>query len=114
MAKNSHGGLKVLGLAAVAAAAAGAYFFYGPGGSKNRRNLKSWMVKARAEVMENVENLKDVSEKSYDQVVDKVIAKYKKVKSIAPNELAAVQKELKSSWKAVKSEVDKAAKKVRS
>jgi hypothetical protein len=114
MAKGSNGALKVgLGLAAVAAAAAGAFFFYGPQGTKNRRNLKAWTVKARAEVMENIENLQNVTEKSYDQTVDKVLAKYKKVKSIAPNELTRVQKELKSSWKAIKREMDKAAKKLK-
>lgn len=112
MAKSKSGGaVKVgLGVAAVAAAAAGAYFFYGPSGAKNRKNLKAWTVKARAEVMERVENLKDVSEKTYNQVVSQVLDKYKKLKNVAPADLAAVQKELKSSWKAIKSEIDKATK----
>jgi len=104
--KNGSGAAKVgLGLAAVAAAAAGAYFFYGPNGSSNRKELKSWAVKAKGEVMANVEKLKDVSEKSYAETVKKVMAKYKKVKSIAPKELAIVEKELKSSWNAVKAEM---------
>jgi hypothetical protein len=112
MAK-SNGGLKVLGVAAVAAAAAGAYFFYGPNGSKNRKTLKAWSVKARAEVMENVEKLKDVSEKTYNETIDKVLSKYKKLKTVAPKELAEVQKELKSSWKAVRAEMGKAAKQMK-
>ena len=114
MAKKNSGGLKVgLGLAAVAAAAAGAYFFYGKNGAKNRKHLKAWTVKAKGEVMENLEKLSDVSEKTYNKTVDQVLAKYKKLKHVAPKELAEVQKELKSSWKMVKSEVDKAAKKIK-
>jgi hypothetical protein len=114
MAKNNgngRGGLAVgLSVAAIAAAAAGAYFFYGPNGAKNRKNLRAWTVKARGEVMESVEKLRDVSEKTYNQTVDKVMSKYKKLKNVAPKEIAAVTRELKSSWKAVKSEMDKAAK----
>ena len=108
--QNSKGGAGLsvgIGLAAVAAAAAGAYFFYGPSGAKNRKNLKSWAVKAKAEVMENVEKMKDVTEKTYDQTVSTVMAKYKKLKNIAPGELAEVQKDLKDSWKSVKAEIDK-------
>jgi hypothetical protein len=116
MAKKNNSNLKVgvgLGLAAVAAAAAGAYFFYGPSGSKNRKNMKAWAVKAKGEVMENVEKLSNISEKTYNQTVDQVLAKYKKLKHVAPKELADVQKELKSSWKAVKTEIDKAGKKLK-
>lgn len=111
MAKGKSGGNAVkvgLGVAAVAAAAAGAYFFYGPNGAKNRKNLKTWTVKAKAEVMEKVENLKDVTEKTYTQTVNQVLDKYKKLKHVAPADLAAIQKELKGSWKAIQSEIDKA------
>lgn len=111
MAKK-HGGIKLLGLAAVAAAAAGAYYFYGKDGVKNRKAVKSWAMKAKAEVMENLEKLTDVSETTYNKTVDQVLAKYKKVKSVAPKELSDLQKELKSHWKSVKSEVEKAAKKI--
>jgi hypothetical protein len=113
MAKqNKHTGLKVLGLAAAAAAAAGTYYFYGAkNAAKNRAQLKSWAVKARGEVMEKIENLKDISEKTYNTAVDQVVKKYKKMKQVAPKELAALQKELKGSWKAVKSEVAKHTKK---
>ncbi len=116
MAKKGKGNVIAgvgLGLAAVAAAAAGAYFFYGPNGSKNRKHLKSWAVKAQGEVMEKIEKLSDVSEKSYNATVDEVLSKYKKLKHVAPKELAEVAKELKSSWKSVKAEVAKAAKKVK-
>lgn len=109
--QNGHGVIKAgLGLAAVAAAAAGAYYFYGKDGAKNRKQLKSWVVKAKGELMEEIESLKDVSETTYDKSVDKVLAKYKKLKTVAPKEWAQVQKDFKSSWKSVKSEIAKAAK----
>lgn len=110
---GSNAGKIGLGVAAIAAAAAGAYFFYGSKNAvKNRRNLKSWAVKARGEVMENLEKLSDVTEQSYNKVVKDVLAKYKKLKNVAPGELAEMQKELTSSWRSIKTEVQKAAKKV--
>lgn len=109
--KSGSGALKVgLGLAAAAAAAAGAYYFYGNDGAKHRKQLKGWAVKAKGELMEKVEGLKDVTEATYSDAVDKVLAKYKKLKTVAPKEWAEVQKDFKSSWKSVKSEISKAAK----
>ncbi|MBX4188069.1 MAG: hypothetical protein KW793_02950 [Candidatus Doudnabacteria bacterium] len=114
MVKKKHGGMKIgLGLAAIAAAAAGAYFFYGPNGSKNRKNMKAWAVKAKGELMERIETLSDISEKTYNQTVDTVLAKYKKLKHVAPKELAEVSRELKSSWKIVKGEIEKASRKLK-
>jgi hypothetical protein len=114
MAKNNGGkALGVgLGLAAAAAAAAGAYYFYGKDGSKNRKALKSWMVKAKGDVMEHVEKLQNVSEQTYTKVVNDVMAKYKKLKTATPAEIAAMTKELKGHWKSIKSELDKASKRV--
>jgi gas vesicle protein len=114
MAKAKHNGLKVgFGLAAVAAAAAGAYYFYGANGAKNRKQLKSWMVKAQGEVMEKIESLKDVSEEKYEDVVSQVLAKYKKVKNATPAEVEKYARELKSHWKSIKADIAKHAKKLK-
>lgn len=114
MAKAHHSGLRVgLGLAAMAAAAAGAYFFYGKNGAKNRKQLKSWMVKAQGEVMERLEKLEDVSEDGYHKIVSEVLSKYKKVKNATPAELAKFSKELKSHWKSIKTDLGKAVKNVK-
>lgn len=111
--KNGGKALGVgLGLAAIAAAAAGAYYFYGKDGAKNRKALKGWMVKARGEVMDQVENLKNVSEQTYTKVVNDVMAKYKKLKKATPGEIAQMTRELKGHWRAIKSELDKAGQKV--
>ena len=104
--KDSQGisdGLKTgFGLAAVAAAAAGAYYFYGAkDATKNRKAMKSWMVKAKGEVMEKMEKLKEVTQDGYEQAVMQVMDKYKKIKDIDPTELSALASELQGSWKKI-------------
>ncbi len=109
--------VKGLGIAGAAAAAiAGGYFFYGKEGAKHRKNLKSWMVKAKSEVMEKLEKAKDLSEESYNETVDLVSAKYSSLKHVAPEEIQAFARDLKKHWKDIKREiapapVKKAAKK---
>ena len=96
---EGHGmeiGLALAGIATVA----GAVFLYGTdAGKKKRKQIKGWTLKAKGEVVEKLEKLKDVNEESYHKVVDTVAAKYKAIKSIAPEELAEVVADLKKSWK---------------
>ena len=62
MKKSHMSGAVGLGLAAItAAAAAGAYFLYGKDGAKNLKKIKSWSLKAKAEVLEKLEKAKDIS-----------------------------------------------------
>ena len=60
--QNNTGVALGVGVAAAAAvAAAGAYWFYGSDhASQHRKQVKSWMLKARAEVMEAVEKVEDI------------------------------------------------------
>lgn len=96
---DGHGleiGLAIAGLATVA----GAVFLYGTdAGKQKRKQIKGWTLKAKGEVVEKLEKLKDVNEESYHKVVDAVTAKYKTIKTIAPEELAEVVDDLKKSWK---------------
>ncbi|MCX6763697.1 MAG: hypothetical protein NTZ97_03115 [Candidatus Moranbacteria bacterium] len=96
------------GLAAVAVAAAGIYFLYGTKkGAKTRKQIRGWMLKAKGEILEKMENMKDLSEEAYDKIIDEVSAKYKVVKSIDKKDLEQFAKELKSHWKDIKKEMDK-------
>jgi len=95
-------GISVGLAAAAAAAAAGAYFLYGKDGAKNRKAVKGWMLKARGEVMDKMENLESVSEAKYREIVDTVIRGYKSAKNASPAELAAAAAELKSHWNSIK------------
>ena len=99
------------GIAALAAFAAAGYFLYGKDGAKSRKKVRGWMLKAKGEVLEGVEKMKDVSEADYKMIVDKVGAKYKTVKNIDPAEVEAMVKELHGHWKNIKKSISPAPKK---
>jgi hypothetical protein len=120
MAKKAMStGTKVMvgtGLAALAVAgAAGAYFLYGKNGAKNRKAVKTWAMRAKADVIDKLEKAKVVSEENYHMIVDGALTKYAAMKGVAPEELAALSKELKSHWKSIKSQLSpkKAVKKAK-
>jgi gas vesicle protein len=95
---------KVTAIAGAAiAAAAGAYFLYGTKqGKKVQKKVKSWALKAKAEVLEKLEKAKDVSEDSYNNIVSTVMSKYEKLKAEHGPEVEAVKKELMNYWKSLK------------
>ncbi len=104
MAKKSTRKKKgTLGLKAtlIGAAAAG-YYLYGPKGAANRKKVKAWTLKAKGEVLERFEKVKEVSDDSYAETVDKVTTKYGKMKSVGEVEAAKLNRELKRHWKAIK------------
>ena len=104
MKKSSNIGAK-LGLAglAVAGIAAG-YFLYGKDGAKNRKAIKTWTLRAKADVLEKLEKAKEVSEDTFQSVVDEISTKYgSKVKDISPEDVALFAKDLKKHWKDIKS-----------
>ncbi|HAT68195.1 MAG: hypothetical protein A2481_04100 [Candidatus Yonathbacteria bacterium RIFOXYC2_FULL_47_9] len=112
--KKATTGAKVAvgaGIAALAAFAAAGYFLYGKDGAKNRKKVRGWMLKAKGEVLEGVEKMKDVSEADYKLIVDKVGAKYKAVKNIDPAEVEAMVRELHGHWKNIKKTISPAPKK---
>ena len=92
--------------AAVAAAAAGAYFLYGTNeGKKQRKKIRGWALKAKGEVLEQLENLKEVNEEAYNKVVETVTRKYKDLKQVDPSELASMARELKGHWNSIQREL---------
>ena len=101
VAKNvALAGLAIAGLA-------GAYFLYGSkDAKKNRNKVKSWMLKAKAEVMDKLEKAKDVSEDKFHTIVDDAAKKYgSKMKDLSPEDVQAFAKSLKKHWKDIKKEV---------
>lgn len=89
--------LGLVGLAA--AAAAGAYFLYGSKeGAKRRAKIRGWSLKAKGEVLDRLEGLKEVNQEAYDKVVDTVTDKYKKMKNVDVAELALLTQDLKRHW----------------
>lgn len=102
--KKNYGAIKSTVAVGVAlAAAAGAYFLYGTKeGRKQKKKIQGWAVKAKGEVLEKLEGMKDVNEATYKQVVASVLSKYKKLKKDHSKEIDAVSKELVGHWKNLK------------
>jgi hypothetical protein len=96
--KNQAVGIGV-GLTAAVAAAAGAYFLYGSkNAAKNRKAVKSWMLKAKAEVLEKIEQAKDMTKEEYEQLIDTVTTTYQGVKDASKTDLSQFKKEMKDHW----------------
>lgn len=96
-----------MGLAAAAVAGlASAYFLYGSkDAAKNRKKAKGWMLKAKGEVLEQVEKLKEIDKEQFMKVVDTVTAKYEKLASAGQGEAQKLGAELKKHWKEIEKEV---------
>jgi len=111
--KNSHVGVAtVIGGLAAAAAVGGYYLYHSKDAQKKLKHVKGWMVKAKGEVLEKIEKLKEVNQEAYHKVIDSVLSRYEKVSHIDTAELAKVSKELKSHWKTIQSELKEGTKKV--
>jgi len=118
LSTNQKVGIGV-GLTAAAVAAAGAYFLHGsPNAKKNRRVVKSWMLKAKAEVLEGLEKAEEMTEDEFNQLVVTVSKSYGKLKNASNADIASFKKEMKENWpkivkegKALSKKVSKVAKK---
>jgi len=95
--------LTAVGVGAAAVAAAGAYWFYGSkNASEHRRNVRSWMLKARADVLEAVEDATEkageVSKEMYTNIVEEVLKRYSMVAGVTSAEIRHVKEDMKETW----------------
>lgn len=91
-----------IGLTTAAVAAASAYFMYGSkGAAKNRKAVKSWALKAKAEVLEKLEDAQEMTQKEYDEVVKAVSGAYVGAKNASKKDIIEFSKEMKDHWKAI-------------
>ncbi len=98
--KNIQTGAVVAGIAGLTAAAIGAYYLYGhKDAHKNRAKVKSWMLKAKGEVLEQFENAESVTESAYTSALDAVVSKYNQLKKADPEEIADFVNHMKDTWK---------------
>lgn len=87
---------------------AGTYFLYGSESArKNRKKIKSWAFKAKGEVLEQLENMKDMSEEAYRGVVKEIADKYKNLKNIDASKIEEFASELFSYWSKIKNDAEK-------
>ncbi len=109
--KKESGVVMAMGLGALAALSAGAYFLYGTKeGAKKRVKIKGWMLKAKGEVLEKMEALKEVNEETYNKVLSTVMKKYEGLKNIDQAEVALLMTDLKKHWVNIKKHIDGATK----
>lgn len=109
-----------VGLTAAAVAAAGTYFLYGSkSATKNRKTVKSWMLKGKAEVLEKLEDAKEMSQEEYEDLINSVAATYAGLKTASKVDIKTFKAEMKDHWqdieksaKPIKKAVKKAVKKV--
>ena len=95
-----------VGLTATALAAMGGYFLYGSkDAAQNRRKAKSWMLMAKAEVLEGLENAQHMTKEEYETLVQKVVKGYKTAKKASASELLEFAKDMHGHWK----EIERAA-----
>lgn len=100
----------IVGISAgVVALAATSYYFFGPEGKKNRDKLKGWMIKMKGEIVDKLEDAKEVTESVYNQIVDSVAANYMKGGKVAEADVRAFVANLKRQWAGI-SRVSKAKK----
>ncbi len=91
-----------VGLTAAAVAAAGAYFLAGSKkAAQNRKAVKSWMLKAKAEVLEGLEKAQAMSQKEYEELIEQVGAAYAQVQSASKSDLSGFKKEMKDHWQKI-------------
>ena len=97
-----------IGLTTAAVAAAGAYFLYGSErAGKNRAVVKSWALKAKAEVLEHLEDAKKMSREEFQEVVAGVASGYAGVKSATKKDLKGFAEEMMIHWDKLESSIAK-------
>jgi hypothetical protein len=93
----------VLKIGAGIAALAAAYFFLGPDSKKHQKKFKGWMVRMKGEVLEKLEDVQELTQPIYTEIVD-TIAKAEEIKGKIPQqEIESFASDLKRQWKVIKS-----------
>lgn len=107
MAKNTERNVAIgVGMALAAAGAAAAYFLTGKKGAQRRKQIRGWMLKAKGEVLEKMEQAKDMNEELYSQIVEAVAKKYQAMKMVDAKELAEFNKEMRGHWRDIKKHIE--------
>lgn len=105
-----------VGLTAAAVAAAGAYFLYGSkDAAKNRKAVKSWALKAKADVLEKLEDAKEMTKDEYEDVIKAAVGAYGSAKTATKKDVKEFTSEMMEHWAALEKAVNtkkKTAKKV--
>ncbi len=98
---QEHGHVGIFaGLALTAfTAAAGWYYLYGAHDAyKHRKQVKAWVFKLKAEVLEQISSLQELSKETYHSTVDAVSKRYHGLPHVDREELTALTERIKAHW----------------
>lgn len=105
MKKQTSSGPSILAIGAgIVAAGAASYYLFGPEGKHHRHALKGWMIRMKGEIVDKLEDMKEVTEPMYHQIVDSVVEAYRNNNKVAAGDLDAYAQKLKGQWKRITSE----------
>ncbi|MFA6294907.1 MAG: hypothetical protein WC666_00595 [Candidatus Paceibacterota bacterium] len=102
--KKSSSIAKYTAIGAGLASIAAAYFFLGPKGKKHQKQTKAWAIKMKADVVEKLEEARDMSESAYHQIIDSVAKEYEQKAKVGREEIQSLAKDLKKHWKLISKE----------
>lgn len=71
-------------------------------GKQNRENLRNWMRRMNDELNTRIGETRDMTREKYDQLVDNLSDKYRRMKDIKENELDDFSDELKNRWERIR------------
>ena len=101
-----------VGLTAAAVAAAGTYFLYGSqDAEQNRKKVKSWMLKAKAEVLEGLERAQSMTRDEYENLVNTIGAAYAGLQEASQKDIRDFKKEMKAHWETIEQYAKQSTKK---
>jgi len=88
--------------AGITSVAAAAYFFLGSKGEEHKKHLKAWAIKMKGDIIEKIEEAKDVNEDTYHKIIDNIATEYKKGAKASSSEIDELAKDLKKHWKTIR------------
>jgi hypothetical protein len=81
---------------ALVATAIWGYFLFGSKKSfRNRKKVERWMEDAREEVLATTKKMKNLTEDTFYDTIDKVLSKYAKLKNVANDKIDEIRTELR-------------------
>ena len=105
MKTKTKGKVLGVGIGFAALAAAGAYFLYGKRGAKNREKIAGWALQLKGEVLEKMENLKDINQQAYNELVEETAERYGRLKRVSASELKTITEDLKNAWTHIRAQL---------
>jgi|GEM_PF-6754902 len=69
---------------------------------QNRADFRNWMRRMNAEIYDRLGDAKEMTREKYEEIVDNVADKYRKLSDIKENEVDDFGRELKNRWERIR------------